>query len=532
VDPGFSTDGLGTDGIVLHTVGNNLILAGGAPRGTLYAVYTFLEDYVGCHWWSSQSSSIPKQPQLAVGELNRRYVPALEFRYPLIVPMAVDPDWNVRNKCVGQITGYKGLMEAMLTRGGGRHFHPCGHSYFAILPPDKYFGEHPEWYGLIGGKRVTSPLDHASLCLTNQAMQKVFEENFKAEIRHARTSLYPTSLYEKNGLPDPLTFSFVTPEDDSGYPCRCQCEACRAIETAEESPAGLMLQFANQMADAIRSEFPNQRVAMYAYHFSQKPPKITKPASNVAIFFCPIHAASNSRPLTDPRFKRWQNDLEGWMKICSDVYIYDYPDNVTYELLPHPNLRALATNIKNWAKMGIKGYFGDGVARGTGGTEMAELRNWLIAKLLWDPSLDTDALIKTFTDGYYGPAGPSIRAYLDVMHNAVEVSGDWLALSSPPTAHFLSIETLMDGWKHLQQAEAAVKDDPTLLARVKVAQLPVLFTVLVRWDALKDDASCRGATWPFSDERKDTYDIFIQIVKANGVTPSSQTLGLLEQKDK
>jgi hypothetical protein len=329
-----------------------------------------------------------------------------------------------------------------------------------------------------------------------------------------------------------LTFAFVTPEDDSGYPCRCQCHACKAVEKAEESPAGLTLQFANQMAEAIQSEFPHLRVAMYAYHYSQKPPKITKPASNVTIFFCPIHAVSNSRPLTDPKFKRWQDDLEGWMKICPNVYIYDYPGNVTYELLPHPNLRALASNIKNWSKMGVKGYFGDGVTPEHGRTEMAELRAWLIAKLLWDPSQNPDSLIKTFTDGYYGPAGQSIRAYLDVMHNAVEVSGDWLDLSSPPTAEFLSFETIQDGWKHLQQAEAAVKDDPTLLARVKVAQLPTLFAVLVRWNCLKDDASCRGVAWPFSDEWKDTYDVFMQIAESNGVTPSNQTLARLAEAKK
>jgi len=50
----FSTDGLGSDGIVIRTVGDDLILAGGRPRGTLYAVYTFLEEHVGCRWWSSR----------------------------------------------------------------------------------------------------------------------------------------------------------------------------------------------------------------------------------------------------------------------------------------------------------------------------------------------------------------------------------------------------------------------------------------------------------------------------------------------
>ncbi len=526
IDSKFSVNDLGTDGIVIRTVGNDLILAGGLPRGTLYAVYTFLEDYAGCRWWTPRASLIPRKPDLSIDELNRRYVPAFEHRDPLIVPSTVDPDWVVRNKCAGIITGFSGKMEQMLERGGGRHSWPQGHSYFTVLPPDKYFAEHPEWYSLIGGKRVASPTDHASLCLTNPQMQKAFAENFKAEIRRA-TTMYPVKLYEENGVANALVFAFVSAEDDSGYPCRCQCENCVAVEKAEGSPAGLALRFVNQMAQAIKTEFPDKAVAMYAYHHTLKPPKITKPAPNVVVYFCPIHAASQSRPMTDPRFKMWNDDLQGWLKISKRIYVYDYPDNVTYELVPHPNLRALAANIKDWAKMGVKGYFGDGVGNSTGGTEMADLRAWMIAKLLWDPSLNPDKLIAEFTDGYYGPGGKHVLAYLNAMHNAVEVSGDWLDLSSPPDAPFLSFETLLDGWSHLKAAENAVKDDPALLSRVKVAQLPVLYVFLVRWNELRDAATCRGVEWPLASSRAKALEAFMEIVQKNNVTPSAATQALL-----
>ena len=66
-DTQFSTEGLGAEGLVIKTVGDDLILAGGAPRGTLYAVYTFLEDQLSCRWWSSTESTIPKQPTISVG---------------------------------------------------------------------------------------------------------------------------------------------------------------------------------------------------------------------------------------------------------------------------------------------------------------------------------------------------------------------------------------------------------------------------------------------------------------------------------
>jgi hypothetical protein len=360
-------------------------------------------------------------------------------------------------------------------------------------------------------------------------MQKAFAEALKAELRRAAT-IYPMASYEKAETPNPVVFASVSPEDDSGYPCRCQCEKCVAVEKEEGSPAGLCLRFANQMAEAIEPEFPDQTVTMYAYHHTQKPPEVTRPRHNVVVYFCPIHAASQSRPMTDPRFKRWQEDLQGWLKICSRMYIYDYPVNVTYELTPHPNLRALTTNIKDWANAGIKGYFGDGIGRGTGGTEMADLRAWLIANLLWDPSLDPTKLIEEFTNGYYGPAGKHIRAYLEVMHKAVEISGDWLDLSSPPDASFLSVETLLAGWSRLKLAEAAVKDNPALLARVKVAQAPSLYVFLARWYRLKDDTACRGMEWPLPTDRQDAYAEFERIVKSNGIAPNPPTLNWLAKE--
>ncbi|MDN5870846.1 MAG: hypothetical protein L0H73_09040, partial [Nitrococcus sp.] len=45
---------LGSDGFEIHTSGENLYFAGGSPRGTLYAVYYFLEEYLGCRWYSSE----------------------------------------------------------------------------------------------------------------------------------------------------------------------------------------------------------------------------------------------------------------------------------------------------------------------------------------------------------------------------------------------------------------------------------------------------------------------------------------------
>ena len=52
---------------------------------------------------------------------------------------------------------------------------------------------------------------------------------------------------------------------------------------------------------------------------------------------------------------------------------------------------------------------------------MNALKNYVIARMLWDPSLNPDELIDAFLRGYYRSAAPHIRHYMQVMHQAVQV---------------------------------------------------------------------------------------------------------------
>jgi len=149
---------------------------------------------------------------------------------------------------------------------------------------------------------------------------------------------------------------------------------------------------------------------------------------------------------------------------------------------------------------------------------MAELRAWMLAQLLWDPARDERKLMEEFCAGYYGPAGPHVLAYLDGIHDAVAAAGDKLGCYSPPTAKFLSFETLRAGWGHLEAAEAAVADDPDRLQRVRVAQLPVMYVFLLRWDELRARAAAGGADWPMDDAVRAVRDRFVAVAERARIT--------------
>ncbi|HIJ53230.1 MAG TPA: DUF4838 domain-containing protein [Planctomycetes bacterium] len=501
IDSDFSTDGLGNDGIVIQTKGNALVLAGGEPRGTLYAVYTFLEDHVGCRWWSSKVSTIPKKPTLKVGELNVRYVPPLEYRESFWFD-AFDGDWAVRNKSNGN-------SERLDAKRGGKHsYQGFVHTFFPLIRPDKYFKDHPEWFSEIDGKRKH---ERAQLCLTNEEMRKELVKNLKARLRSNPAA----------------TIASVSQNDWHG---NCQCSKCAAVDKREGSPAGSLLRFVNAVAADIEEEFPNVAISTLAYQYTRKPPKNVKPRHNVIVRLCSIEC-SFSKPLSDERNKKFRDDIIGWSKVCNRLYIWDYTTDFRHYVMPHPNLRVLGPNVKFFVDHNVKGIFEQGAYQSYG-SEMAELRAWVLAKLLWDPTRDGGKLIDEFIDGYYGVAGPHIKAYLKVTHDAVEASGEWLGCFSQHTAKFLSLETLSKGWGHLKAAEEAVKDNPALRFRVQVAQLPVMYVFMMRWDEMRKKARAAGLDWPMPDSIKTTYEQFLEVAKKKNITRLnewSSGFGVLEK---
>jgi len=216
--------------------------------------------------------------------------------------------------------------------------------------------------------------------------------------------------------------------------------------------------------------------------------------------------------MTADRNARFREDVLGWSKVCQRLHIWDYVANFSYGLNPHPNLRVLGPNLRFLVDHGVTGYFAEALPHSSG-MEMAELRSWVLAKLMWNPRLDGRALVEEFVNGYHGPAGPGVLAYLDLMHNAVAESSDYLGLSSPADAKFLSLENLCQGWRHLLDAEKAVSADETLRLRVQVAQLPVMYVFLMRWNELRKEARAAQIDWPMPDSAAALHKRICQIAE-------------------
>jgi len=329
-EAGFTADGLGPESIVLRTVGDDLILAGGRPRGTLYAVTTWLADRVGCRWWSSTAATIPSRPSLALEPLDVTYAPPLEYREPFWFD-AFDGDWAVRNRC----NGHAARLDAK--RGGKHLYEGFVHTFYRLIPPKTYFKDHPEWFSEIDGRRTHR---RGQLCLANEAMRAELVGNLKARLRANPAA----------------TIASVSQNDWDGW---CRCATCAAVDREEGSHAGSVIRFVNAVAADIEKDFPHVAVSTLAYRYTRGPPKLARPRPNVIVRLCSIEC-SFAAPLAHERNRAFREDIEGWSRICDRLYVWDYTTNFKHYVMPHPNLRVLAPNIRFLVAHGVKGLFEQG----------------------------------------------------------------------------------------------------------------------------------------------------------------------------
>lgn len=482
----FQPETLGTDGLVVRTAGGKLVLAGGKPRGTLYAVYEFLEETLGCRWFSEKVSRIPKRGRVEIPELNTRQVPEMEYREDFW-RCAFDGDWAARNRVLGQ---FHQLDEK---HGGTVRYNKLGfvHTFNALVPVEEFFDTHPEYFSEVDGVRIR---ERTQLCLTNPDVLRIATERVMKALDE-----------------DPTAQIISVAQNDCYNPC--QCEKCRALDEREGSHSGTLLYFVNQIAEAVAKKYPNVKVDTLAYQYTRKPPKTIKPAPNVIVRLCSIeccfsHPLESCREVTSFRAKTGKGpsfveDLQGWAKICNQLYVWDYVTNFMHFLQPFPNFQVLAPNIRFLIDNHVTGIFEEGNGESVGG-EFAELRAYVLAKLLWNPEYGTDRAIDEFLTGYYGMAAAPIREYIDLLRDKVVNENIHMGIYDPPSAAYLSKDVVEKSLQLFARAETLAENEE-ILGRVRHARMAVDYVVLAQMD--KDDPA-----------RKATIAKFFDRVKEEGIT--------------
>ncbi len=399
---------LGDDGVVIKTVGEKIVLSGAEQRGAVYAVYTFLEEYFDCRWFTYNLTVIPKAEKLIIPKtIDYEYVPQITYRATDWISPSRSNEYKAANMLNDGVYGRISEAYGSDVSYAGGFCHT-----FAQLIDRNLFATEPEIFalGVETGERTTD-----QWCLTNprtlelaiQGVRRWLSQNPNAKIVS------------------------VTQNDNQNY---CVCENCKKIDNEEGSHAGTMIRFVNAIADDIKEDYPNVMVDTFAYQYTRTPPKNVVPRDNVIVRLCSIECYF-STPLnneSNKENKAFADDIKQWSKICKNLHIWDYTTDYSHYLAPFGNFDVLQDNIKFFAEHNVIGVYEEGnysAAESDG--EFAELRTYMLARLMWNPDEDVDKLMYEFCEAYYGKGAQHIVDFINFIDEnnggvSIDIDNWWI----------------------------------------------------------------------------------------------------------
>ena len=362
----------------------------GGKRGVIYGVYELLERFGGCRWYAADFEVVPRIDALEIpANLELDGKQAFRSRTTTFGGFYEHPEWAVRCRLTSDMPDRPEF--------GGISEYRTEHNSLRIVPPEKHFAEHPEYFAEIGGMRQGG---HTEPCYSNPDVRRIVLEYFRALFagQRAKGELVGGGLYHMD------------------YERHCTCEKCRALCEREDSPLALQLDVLNEVAARLVGEFPDLQLKTSGYLDTRRPLRHMKAHPNVTISVAPIEL-DYLTPIAEGRYlknRAFIEEIGAWHRNSDELAVFDYNLNYLHFTYPFPNLRAMAENMRFYRDNGVVSKFTQGQPWSRSRTIwFGDLKGYVAAKLMWNPDQDWSRLADEFIAAYYGKAAPFVRADYD-----------------------------------------------------------------------------------------------------------------------
>lgn len=395
------------DGRRLHLVGN-------APDATLYAAWDWLES-LGVRWImpGPHGTYVPSRKAIALSPVEKYEGPGMAFRGPRYSPPArqdksASTDAEEHGVDAGLLYSLRHRVNLWVSLDGKGEWGNLGsgHSYMHLLPKERYYKDHPEWFNLINGRRAGS--NPWQVCFTNEAAAREFARNSIAAIK---TSLARGHVIERIRL-------CVSPNDGRAW---CECEPCRNLVDKDGSATSLVVYFANNVAREVRKVYPQARISFYAYDNYARPGDHVRPGPGVTpelVFWTANTAvgANHAQPMFSDANPKFRDYFKQWTKFSDAISAHEYYGHYNW-FTPWPKLTQMATDIPRLARE-PKFYGMYSESHLHWGTQAPNF--YLQLKLMWNPDLDVGAVMDDYYQKAFGPAGPHVQRYFEILQKRMD----------------------------------------------------------------------------------------------------------------
>lgn len=470
----------GFDGYSILISPKQIVIAGDNERGVLYGVYDLLER-LGCRWYQhafdpKDPESIPKKSNLSLaggqwseaGAIKLRIFNGSAFFFDLKPDlMLAQMDWAAKNRYNGvswqahHRSGAVGEEIELMKSSGtlaeldkrGLLLHGPGHSFPYFLSTEKYFADHPEWFGLYDGKRRKhgGELPLMNYCWSNADANNELIKNIETFLKN-----YPQV---KILLPVWI--------DGGGV---CQCENC----TKRGAP-NLIIDLFNQLSERMEKSAPGVWLeSVTGYGPLQKPPQGAKPNGKWSGLYA--HWGRNhNQSYSDTNYAKGEN-LKIWASYFKEFSICSYYATTSHQPLNGPPfLHALENDTKYQVTNKIRETLTMQYPHGFWWNYSFNLAS-AGRHAYYFPDRNPRDELRDYALSYFGPdAGPIVHEYFQKLSGDLDVS--YRASRGDGTA--ADIKWLQTNGQLLRRAVTAAGKDKTFVYRAK--KLRASHQMLVRW---------------------------------------------------
>jgi hypothetical protein len=295
---------------------------------------------------------------------------------------------------------------------GGSFNGSYGHAYGAWW--ERFSKTHPEWFA----QQPNGGRDHSRAEGGKRSQFCVSNADLIAEIAKEK-------IQELRANPDKDCVS-VSPNDGGGVTF-CLCPKCEAMDAKEGEPVDIYgmkhvsltdryVKYYSAIAELVCKEFPDRYLGAYAYSAYRLPPIHAKLHPNVMIGYVGFgYLNEEGRQKARAQWLQWAkaaktlflrpNLLTAGQGVPT-IYVHRLAEDIRF---CHEN-GMLVTDFdccyQHWSTDGVNYY--------------------VLARLLWNPKADVDAVLEDYCRAGFGPAAGQVREYF----RAIEDMTDRLAKSN------------------------------------------------------------------------------------------------------
>lgn len=415
-------------------------------QGTCYAVYDFLESYLGIRFYGPDSLNIiiPKQKSIKLSPVRIVRSPMLKYR-----DGSYSFDWPMMKEQYFNATPENLQLFLRRIRFGGEKW-AANHAFTAYQDrflqknperPELFEGYHPEYFAV---GRTGGPHER-QFCYTNRAFIEQVAQD-------ARNYFDGKPLKgEQIALGD---YFAVVPLDNANW---CQCEECtRQLAIDKNNIRGehfncgtathYLWTFINNVAKEVKKTHPEKKISALAYHVYAYMPEDIKLEDNISVAPC-LHPRNYWAPKMKENevdyYKQW---IEESKESRRPVYLWNYLCFPTerglvqgFNVFPGFSIHEVAGQIKMYAKDNVRGVFLCGIGE--------QLDFYITMKLYDNPALDTDKLINEFFTSYFGKAAGPMYDFYSKIENVYSDPKNYPLDIQTKDAQFHQTETI--AWEYL-----------------------------------------------------------------------------------